>query len=627
MIVIIPLGGVGQRFTDVGYDLPKPLIKAQGKEIIFWVLDSLKLKKYSNIKVFIVYNPILENFDFEKKILSNYPQINFYRLNKKTKGPAETIEVLLNSISKNNLDEKVLVLDGDTFYKKDIIKISLKLSQSNVFYSKNYEKIPRYSYIKLNKSNEIIDIREKVKISHNANTGAYFFRNLSELHYYLKRGLKENKKLFVSEIYKKMIAAKIICKSHEIRNSDIVEIGTPESLKKFSIENPQEKKRFCFDLDQTLVNLPIKSGDYETVSPIYHKIKFLKFLKSKGHYIIIHTARRMRTHKGNVKKVIKEIKKITINQLKKFDIPYDELIFGKPYAHYYIDDLAINAYENLQYKLGYYDNDSFVRKFNKVTIGENYTVKKSLNIKKILNEINYYRKLPANKKKFFPVLKDYGDNWYKISTIHSNNLSYLYINQLLTNEDLDKIFNIINEFHSYKINRNNKIDIYQNYLPKLNSRLSKIPKNLIRENLKTIKKIKYKLLQYKKNNKGIRSIIHGDLVFSNVFYDLKKELKLIDPRGGQQNKFTIVGDLFYDFAKIYQSLTGYEHILSGKRNYKEKYYQNLKIKFETFFKLKFGNDQFEYLKYLTVSLYISLIPLHDKTNWRKFFQKAKQLLV
>ena len=67
MIVIIPLGGVGQRFTDVGYDLPKPLIKAQGKEIIFWVLDSLKLKKYSNIKVFIVYNPILENFDFEKK--------------------------------------------------------------------------------------------------------------------------------------------------------------------------------------------------------------------------------------------------------------------------------------------------------------------------------------------------------------------------------------------------------------------------------------------------------------------------------------------------------------------------------------------------------------------------------
>ena len=32
MIVVIPLGGIGKRFSDVGYDLPKPLIKVQGKE-------------------------------------------------------------------------------------------------------------------------------------------------------------------------------------------------------------------------------------------------------------------------------------------------------------------------------------------------------------------------------------------------------------------------------------------------------------------------------------------------------------------------------------------------------------------------------------------------------------------
>ena len=44
MIIIIPLGGVGKRFSDLGYTDPKPLIKVQGKEI-FWVLDNLKLKK------------------------------------------------------------------------------------------------------------------------------------------------------------------------------------------------------------------------------------------------------------------------------------------------------------------------------------------------------------------------------------------------------------------------------------------------------------------------------------------------------------------------------------------------------------------------------------------------------
>ena len=93
------------------------------------------------------------------------------------------------------------------------------------------------------------------------------------------------------------------------------------------------------------------------------------------------------------------------------------------------------------------------------------------------DQIKYYKKIPSSKKKFFPLLKDYGYNWYKISTIHSNNLSYLYINQLLIDEDLYKILYLIKDFHTSKIGKNNKINIYQNYLPKFKSRLKKIPKN------------------------------------------------------------------------------------------------------------------------------------------------------
>ena len=73
MIIIIPLGGVGKRFSDLGYTDPKPLIKVQGKEIIFWVLDNLKLKKD---KLYIVYNNQLEKFSFEEHF-AKYPNINF----------------------------------------------------------------------------------------------------------------------------------------------------------------------------------------------------------------------------------------------------------------------------------------------------------------------------------------------------------------------------------------------------------------------------------------------------------------------------------------------------------------------------------------------------------------------
>ena len=39
MIVIIPLGGIGDRFKKNNYNEPKALINVLGKPIIFYLLD------------------------------------------------------------------------------------------------------------------------------------------------------------------------------------------------------------------------------------------------------------------------------------------------------------------------------------------------------------------------------------------------------------------------------------------------------------------------------------------------------------------------------------------------------------------------------------------------------------
>ena len=56
------------------------------------------------------------------------------------------------------------------------------------------------------------------------------------------------------------------------------------------------------------------------------------------------------------------------------------------------------------------------------------------------------------------------------------------------------------------------------------------------------------------------TIKHGELVFNNVILDKFNNIKLIDMRGKIGNEYTIYGDTFYDFAKIYQSLVGYDII-------------------------------------------------------------------
>ena len=99
--------------------------------------------------------------------------------------------------------------------------------------------------------------------------------------------------------------------------------------------------RIVFDLDGVICELKKPSESYSEVNPKKDVIEKMKSLKDDGHYLIIHTGRHMKTCNGDVTKVIEKIGKITKDWLKKWDVPYDELIFGKPYADMYIDDLGI----------------------------------------------------------------------------------------------------------------------------------------------------------------------------------------------------------------------------------------------------------------------------------------------
>ena len=145
MIIVIPLGGIGKRFSELGYRDPKPLIKVLGKEIIFWVLDSLKIKKKD--KIYIVYNNQLDKFNFTE-YFGKYQYLNFLRLNRSTNGPVETIYEVSKILEKKNTDEGILIIDGDTFYKKDILK-KIDKDKNTIFYHKTKIIEPIFSYIKL----------------------------------------------------------------------------------------------------------------------------------------------------------------------------------------------------------------------------------------------------------------------------------------------------------------------------------------------------------------------------------------------------------------------------------------------------------------------------------------------
>lgn len=620
MNVIIPIGGRGIRFKNEDYNLPKILTPVLGKEIIFWVLNSLKLDK--NDCVTIIYNNELEQYNLEERIQKKFNfNFNFIKLPFQTSGPVDTILYGLSKLPESILNDEILIHDGDSFIKSNIIS-KINKNENKIFYTIDTDPSPIYSYISLD-NNKVVKIKEKEKISDFANIGCYTFSSAHTFIKYANMCDKKFTELYISHVYNKMVENDEIIYGELINKEDFICFGTPLQIIKFcNSTESSEKLKFCFDLDNTLVTYPDIKGDYTTVRPIQKNITFLKHLKSHGHYIIIYTARRMLTHKGNVSKILKDIGKITFDTLEKFDIPYDEICFGKPHADYYIDDLAVNTFSNLEKETGFYINYVVPRNFNSVEIKDNTIIKKST--KDLKGEIFYYQNIPNKLSKFFPKLISTSDNSLEIEKINGILLSTLYSNKQLNFEYIDLLFKTLSEIHEFEVNDTSNVNIYNNYSKKLTNRYENYNYINFLNSDKIYKNIKQKLIDYENYNLGKKTIIHGDYVLSNIFLE-NNSLKLIDMRGKIDDILTIYGDMFYDYAKLYQSLIGYDFILNNKPI--SFTYTNSNVKyFEKKFIERFDYKQLEYLKYLTASLLFTLIPLHNDKKCQDYYNLINYLI-
>lgn len=99
--------------------------------------------------------------------------------------------------------------------------------------------------------------------------------------------------------------------------------------------------RICIDLDGVVCRLREAGQTYAELEPVAGAVEKLRALKAAGHYIILSTARHMKTCEGNVGLVVARQGAVTLDWLKRHGVEYDEIHFGKPHAQIYIDDNAL----------------------------------------------------------------------------------------------------------------------------------------------------------------------------------------------------------------------------------------------------------------------------------------------
>ena len=113
-----------------------------------------------------------------------------------------------------------------------------------------------------------------------------------------------------------------------------------------------EEYSFVFDIDGTICPIKTSEEKYEDIVPYPEIVEKIRYYKQNGARIILFTSRNMNTYKGNLGAINKNTARILLEWLDKWEIPYDEIYYGKPWpGHkgFYVDDRAVRPDEFLSY--------------------------------------------------------------------------------------------------------------------------------------------------------------------------------------------------------------------------------------------------------------------------------------
>lgn len=119
-------------------------------------------------------------------------------------------------------------------------------------------------------------------------------------------------------------------------------------------ENTYKDFSLIFDIDGTICPIKKKYENYEDLVPYPNIVSKIKEYHEQGAKIVLFTSRNMNSYNGNIGLINKNTARILLEWLERWQIPYDEIIYGKPWPGprgVYVDDRSIRPDEFLNNSL------------------------------------------------------------------------------------------------------------------------------------------------------------------------------------------------------------------------------------------------------------------------------------
>lgn len=233
--ILIPMAGAGSRFQQAGYTFPKPLIEINGKPMIQVVVENIG---FDANYTYIAQKEHYKKYNLQYLLNLITPECNVVQIDKITEGAACT--TLLSKEFIDN-DNPLLIANSDQFVEWNPIEFYYKMVETKAdggiltFRSTH----PKWSFVKLDENENVIEVAEKKPISDIATVGIYYWAKGSDYVKYaeqmIEKNIRVNNEFYVAPVFNEAILDNKKIKTFDI--SKMWGLGTPEDLNIFLQNN------------------------------------------------------------------------------------------------------------------------------------------------------------------------------------------------------------------------------------------------------------------------------------------------------------------------------------------------------------------------------------------------------
>ncbi len=235
--LVIPMAGLGTRFTDAGYTTSKPLLPIHGQAMYRIVLANLLTEDVASVTL-VAQKAFDLRQDVEALRSRTSAEVRLIEIDYITSGPADTVELALSHLK---LEDPVVTANSDQYVNCSLVAMYKQLYfedvVGNILVMEDSD--PKWSYVKLKRNGDVSQVREKQVISNLATVGIYGFQsgNALKMAFDLMRRAQDtvNGEFYVAPAYNQLIGQGSRIVTHNLGPVSTVMhgLGTPEDYEAF----------------------------------------------------------------------------------------------------------------------------------------------------------------------------------------------------------------------------------------------------------------------------------------------------------------------------------------------------------------------------------------------------------